>query len=158
MLFLNNVKIKLFHCHCHCHSSSVFRFRASLQFDSILIKAVTTLGLLATMATHPALRRCTPEPWPYYKVSMSCVCSQCHKSWGELFVQFLFWLGTFKVFWYSNTAEYRRIKGCVCTSPPTLPLPPSIPTQAVDGDLPTIMKFNANGIDNKLAELGEFLK
>ena len=68
------------------------------QRPSDLIKAATTLGLLAIMATHPALRRCTPEPWPYYKVSMSDVYSQCHKSWGELFMKSLFWMGTFKVF------------------------------------------------------------
>ena len=27
---------------------------------------------------------CTPEPWPYYKVSMSGVFSHCHKSWGSI--------------------------------------------------------------------------
>ena len=46
--------------------------------------------------------------------------------------------------------------------PPTLPTPQplttSIPTQAVDGNSFTIMQFNANGIGNKLTELGEFLK
>ena len=48
-----------------------------------------------------------------------------------------------------NAAEYRRIKDCVCSScssPPTLPkpqpLPPSIPTQAVDGNSFTIMLTN----------------
>ena len=34
----------------------------------------------------------------------------------------------------------------------------SIPTQDVDGNSFTIMQFNANGIGNKLTELGEFLK
>ena len=34
----------------------------------------------------------------------------------------------------------------------------TIPTQAVDGNSFTIMQFNANGIGNKLTELGEFLK
>ena len=64
-----------------------------------------------------------------------------------------------------NAAEYRRIKDWVfssCSSPPTLPkpkpLPPSIPTQAVDGNSFTIIQFNANGIGNKLTELGEFLE
>ena len=64
-----------------------------------------------------------------------------------------------------NAAEYRRIKDWVCSScssPPTLqkpqPLPASIPTQAVYGNSFTIMQFNANGIANKLTELGEFLK
>ena len=62
-----------------------------------------------------------------------------------------------------NAAEYRRIKDWVCSScnsPPTLPKlqPPPIPTQAVDGNSFTIMQFNANGIGNKLTELGEFLK
>ena len=62
-----------------------------------------------------------------------------------------------------NAAEYRRIKDWVCSScnsPPTLPKlqPPPIPTQAVDENSFTIMQFNANGIGNKLTELGEFLK
>ena len=62
-----------------------------------------------------------------------------------------------------NAAEYRRIRDWVCSScsSPAVkpqPLPPSIPTQAVDGHSFTIMQFNANGIDNKLTELGEFLE
>ena len=62
-----------------------------------------------------------------------------------------------------NAAEYRRIKDWVCSScnsPPTLPKlqPPPLPTQAVDENSFTIMQFNANGIGNKLTELGEFLK
>ena len=62
-----------------------------------------------------------------------------------------------------NAAEYRRIKDWVCSScnsPPTLPKlqPPPIPTQAVDENSFTIMQFNADGIGNKLTELGEFLK
>ena len=58
-----------------------------------------------------------------------------------------------------NAAEYRRIKDS-CNSPPTLPKlqPPPIPTQAVDENSFSIMQFNANGIGNKLTELGEFLK
>ena len=68
-------------------------------------KDATTLGLLTIMATHPALMRCTPEPWHYYKVSMSGVCSQCYKSWGELFMQSLFWMGTFEVFWSSKRSR-----------------------------------------------------
>ena len=62
-----------------------------------------------------------------------------------------------------NAAEYRRTKDWVCSScnsPPTLPKlqPPPIPTQAVDENSFTIMQFIANGIGNKLTELGEFLK
>ena len=64
-----------------------------------------------------------------------------------------------------NAAEYRRIKDWVCSScnsphtlPKTQPLPTSIPTQAGNGNSFTIMQFNANGIGNKPAELGEFLK
>ena len=62
-----------------------------------------------------------------------------------------------------NAAEYRRIKGWVCSfcnSPSTLPKlqPPPIITQAVDRNSFTIMQFNANGIGNKLTELDEFLK
>ena len=59
-----------------------------------------------------------------------------------------------------NAVEYRLIKEWVCSScssPLTLPkpqsLPTSIPTQAVE-----FMQFNANGIGNKLTELGEFIK
>ena len=59
--------------------------------------------------------------------------------------------------------QYRRTKDWVCSScnsPPTLPKlqQPPIPTQAVDENSFTIMQFNANGIGNKLTELGEFLK
>ena len=62
-----------------------------------------------------------------------------------------------------NTAEYGRIGGWVCSScnsSPTLQKlqPPPILTQAVDGNLFTIMQFNANGIGNKLTELCEFIK
>ena len=62
-----------------------------------------------------------------------------------------------------NAAEYRRTKDWVCSScnsSPTLSKlqPPPIPTQAVDENSFTIMQFNANGIGNKLTELGEFLK
>ena len=62
-----------------------------------------------------------------------------------------------------NATEYRGTKDWVCSScssPPTLPKlqPPPIPTQAVDENSFTIMQFNANGIGNKLTELGEFLK
>ena len=62
-------------------------------------------SLLAIIATQPALRRCIPEPWPYYKVSMSGMCSQCHRSWGELFIQSLFWMSTFEVFWSSKRSR-----------------------------------------------------
>ena len=69
-------------------SSMVYRIRVSLQRLSWLIthQSRMTLGLLAIMATHH-LRRCTPEPWPYYKVSMSGVCWKCHRYCGELFMQ-----------------------------------------------------------------------
>ena len=46
-----------------------------------------------------------PEPWSYYKVSLSGVCTQCYKSWGELFMQSLFWMGTFEVFWSSKRSR-----------------------------------------------------
>ena len=65
-----------------------------------------------------------------------------------------------------NAAVYRRIKNWACSSyssPPTPPIPqrrlPSpITTNAPDGDPFTILQFNANGIDNKQEELGEFLE
>ena len=62
-----------------------------------------------------------------------------------------------------NTTGYRQIKDWVfssCNFPHTLLKlqPPPIPTQAVDENSFTIMQFNANGIGNKLTELGEFLK
>ena len=50
----------------------------------------------------PALRWCAPESWPCHQVSIFRVYKQCHKSWGELYVQSLFWLGSFKVFWSSK--------------------------------------------------------
>ena len=116
------------------------------------------------MATHPALRRCTPEPWPYYKVSMSGVCARNVTGRGVSYLcnRCSGWVHS-KCYGLQNAAEYRRIKDWVfssCNSPPTLPKqqPPPIPTQAVDGNSFTIMQFNANGIGNKLTELGEFLK
>ena len=64
-----------------------------------------------------------------------------------------------------NAVEYLPIKDWACSScsyPPTLPtpqpLPPSIPIHAVNGNPFTIMQFNANGIDNKLSELGELME
>ena len=64
-----------------------------------------------------------------------------------------------------NATEYRRLKDWVCSScsspstlPKLLPLPTSIPAQAIDGNLFTIMQFNANVIGKKLTELGEFQK
>ena len=66
---------------------------------------------------------------------------------------------------FQNAAEYRRIKDCACSScscPRTLttpqPLPASIQIQAVNRNPFTIMQFNANGIGNKLTELGEFIE
>ena len=140
------------------------QFAAANLTHELLIKAATTLGLLAIMATHPALMRCTSEPWPYYKVSMSGVCSQCHKSWGELFVQSLFWLGTFNVFWSSKHSGVQvKLRGvCIsCSPPPIIPKPQSltssIPTQVVDGNSFTSMQLNANDTGNKLTGLCEFL-
>ena len=46
-----------------------------------------------------------PNPGNYYKVSMSGVCSQCYRSWGELFMQSLLWMGTFEVFWSSKRSR-----------------------------------------------------
>ena len=105
-------------------SSTVSRIRVSLQRQSwlILMKAATTLGLLVIMATHPALRRYTPEPWPYYKVSMSVwarnvtgcgVSYLCNPCSG--------WVHS-KCSGLQNAVEYRRIKDWVCSScssPPT---------------------------------------
>ena len=90
------------------------------------------------------------------------VYKQRHKTWGELYVQSLFWLGVHsKCYGLHTAAEYRRIKnwtGSSCSSPP---IPQSLPspntTKASDGDPFTILQFNANGIGNKQVELGEFL-
>ena len=84
-------------------------------------------------------------------VGVSYLCNRCS------------WMGNSKCSGLQNAAEYRRIKDWVCSScnsPPTLPKlqPPPLPTQAVDENSFTIMQFNANGIGNKLTELGEFLK
>ena len=111
------------------------------------------------MATHPALRNTGPTtkyPCPVCARNVtgrgvSYLCNSCSG-----------WVHS-KCSGLQNSAEYRQIKDRVfssCNSPPTLPKlqPPPIPTQAVDGNSFTIMKFNANGISNKLTELGEFLK
>ena len=68
---------------------------------------------------------------------------------------------------HSKCSDLQNVTGCrlikdwvcsFCNSPSTLPkpqpLPPSIPTQAVDGNYFIIMQFNANSISNKLAEGG----
>ena len=64
-----------------------------------------------------------------------------------------------------NAAEYRRIKNWACSSYSSLPTPPipqplpsPITTKASDGVPFTILQFNAYGIGNKQAELGEFLE
>ena len=46
-----------------------------------------------------------PNPGPTTKYPLSGVCSQCYKSWGELFMQSLFWMGTFEVFWSSKRSR-----------------------------------------------------
>ena len=105
-------------------SSTVFRIRNSWQRLSWLITHKSRNDARTSGDHGYASWRCTLEPWPYYKVSISGVCTQCHGSWGELFMQSLFWMGT--------------------------PLPTSIPTQTVDGNSFTIMQFYANGIGNTL--------
>ena len=102
-----------------------------------------------------------PECWPCYQVSMFRVYKQRHKSWGELYVQSLFWLGS----GMQNAAGYREIKNWACrscisspTPPIPQPLPSPITTKASDVDPFTILQFNANGIGNKQVELGEFLE
>ena len=84
------------------------------------------------------------------------VYSQRHKSWGEPYVQSLFWLVSFEVFWFTKMQQYRQIKNWTCslcislTTPPTpQPLPSPTPTKASDGNLFTILQFNANGIGYK---------
>ena len=42
-----------------------------------------------------------PNPGPTTKYP----CPVCYKSWGELFMQSLFWMGTFEVFWSSKRSR-----------------------------------------------------
>ena len=121
----------------HSVSSTVFRIRVSGETDSLLIKDAMTHGLLVAKATAPILRRCTPEPWPYYKVSMSGVCSQCHELWVTYLCNRCSCWVYLKCSGLQNAAECRRIKDWMCSScssPHTLPtpqpLPPSIPIHA----------------------------
>ena len=116
------------------------------------------------MATHPALMG-TLSPTTKYP------CPVCARNVTSRGVSYLCnrcsgWVHS-KCYGLQNAAEYRRIKDYVCSScssiststlPKREPLPQSIPTQALDGNSFTIMQFNANGIGNKLAELGEFLE
>ena len=115
-------------------------------------------GLLLSGDVHSNLGPTTKYPCPVCARNVtsrgvSYLCNRCscwvHSKYSGL----------------QNVAEYRRIIdwGCSsCRSPHTLPtpqpLPPSIPIYAVDGNSLAIMQFNANGIDNKLTELGEFLE
>ena len=116
------------------------------------------LRILLSGDVHPNPGPTTKYPCPVCARNVtgrgvSYLCNRC-SGWVHL-----------KCSGLQNAAEYRRIKDWVCSScssPPTLPkpqsLPTPIPTQAVDGNSFTIMQFNANGIGNKLTELGEFLK
>ena len=85
-------------------SSTVFRIRVSLQRLSWLIthqsrkdpqdSSRSWLHIMLSGDVHP--NHCPTRKYP-------CpVCSQCYRSWGELFMQSLFWMGTFKVLWSSK--------------------------------------------------------
>ena len=79
-------------------------------------------------------------------------------------MQSLFWDGYIRsvlVFKTQQSIDELRTGFAALAIPhPHLPKlqPPPIPTQAVDENSFIIMQFNANGIGNKLTELGEFLK
>ena len=71
----------------------------SCSWQTLLTLSSDHLPILIRLHMETPSKRYTPEPWRYYKVSMFGVCLQCHKSWGELFVQSLFRLFIFEMFW-----------------------------------------------------------
>ena len=59
------------------------------------------------------------NPGPAYQISMFRVYKQRHKLWGELYVQSLFWLGSFEVFWFSNRSGVELKLGMQLLQVPT---------------------------------------
>ena len=120
-----------------------------------------TLGLLATKETPPNLMRYTPDPGPTTQYPCQvCACNVTSHGASNLCNRCSCWVHS-KCSGLQNAAEYRQIKDWAyssCSSLPTLPtpqLPPSIPIHDVNGNPFTIMKFNANGIGDKLTEFLE---
>ena len=91
-----------------------------------------------------------------------------HKSWGELYLKSLFWLGSFELIWSSKRYEVRTNEELGkqhlqfpsrTPAPPKLqPLPLPTHTKASAGNFFAILQFYANGMDNKQVELSKFLE
>ena len=76
-------------------------------------------------------------------------------------MQQMFWMGARKMLQTLNAAGYRRSSDWAygpCSTPPPTPLPPPIPTpltdQRSDDSTFNVLQLDANGIGNKLTELG----
>ena len=111
--------------------------------------------------------RCTSEPKPCYKVPLSSMYSQRHKSRSELQVHQMFWMGARKYSRILNAVQYWRKSYWTCDTcsapssqqspPPTLS--PAPPTEQISDDSTfNVLQLNANGIGKKLTELGVVLE
>ena len=120
------------------------------------------------MATHPALRGMYTRTMAYSKASMSGVCSQCNKSCGVSYLcnRCAGWVHS-KCSGLQNSADYRRIKDWVCSSFSAPPHPLHRNHNSYHNQFQHRLSWefihhhailNANGIGNKLPELGKFLE
>ena len=94
---------------------------------------------------------------PCYKVSLFRLCSQRHQSRNELSMEQMFWMSARKMF---RTLKWRSSDWACgpCSTPPPTSLPPPTTTPPTDKKSDdstfTVLQLYANGIGNKLTELG----